>query len=84
MLISSIGAYAITAYLRGPSMPWIGFVFLMGHLSLNHVTRQYINRTDIIDITGQFLPLRMINVVLTQILEGAQMVLVMKVSVYVP
>lgn len=33
-------------------MPWIGFVFLMGHMSVNHITRQYVNDNSIVDITG--------------------------------
>lgn len=33
-------------------MPWIGFVFLMGHMSVNQLARQFVNDPDIIDITG--------------------------------
>jgi lysophospholipid acyltransferase len=33
-------------------MPWIGFVFLMGHLSINQLQRQFLNDPAIIDITG--------------------------------
>lgn len=33
-------------------MPWIGFVFLMGHMSVNHIHRQFISRPDKVDITG--------------------------------
>ena len=33
-------------------MPWIGFVFLMGHLSVNHIYRQSANAPDKVDITG--------------------------------
>jgi hypothetical protein len=33
-------------------MPWIGFVFLMGHMSVNHINRQFISRPDKVDITG--------------------------------
>jgi len=33
-------------------MPWIGFVFLMGHMSVSHVYRHYVNDADIVDITG--------------------------------
>ncbi|KAM7204026.1 MBOAT, membrane-bound O-acyltransferase family domain containing protein [Naviculisporaceae sp. PSN 640] len=53
VLISSIGAYAIAKYLRGsPYMPWIGFVFLMGHMSINHIARQALNDPSSVDITG--------------------------------
>ena len=33
-------------------MPWIGFVFVMGHMSVNHFYRQIANAPDKIDITG--------------------------------
>lgn len=33
-------------------MPWLGFVFLMGHMSINHVIRQTLNAPDKVDITG--------------------------------
>lgn len=52
ILISSIGAYAIAAYVEGPYMPWVGFVFLMGHMSFNHIYRQIANDASSVDITG--------------------------------
>lgn len=33
-------------------MPWIGFVFLMGHMSVNHIARQAANSPSSVDITG--------------------------------
>jgi len=33
-------------------MPWIGFVFLMGHLSVNQIARQAANDPSTVDITG--------------------------------
>lgn len=33
-------------------MPWIAFVFLMGHLSVNHLHRQFVNNPAVVDITG--------------------------------
>lgn len=33
-------------------MPWIGFVFLMGHMSINHIERQVVNDSSRVDITG--------------------------------
>jgi lysophospholipid acyltransferase len=33
-------------------MPWIAFVFLMGHLSISQLARQFANNPGIIDITG--------------------------------
>ena len=34
-------------------MPWIGFVFLMGHMSVNHVYRQFVHDPSKVDITGE-------------------------------
>ena len=34
-------------------MPWIGFIFVMGHMSVNHLYRQFINAPDKVDITGK-------------------------------
>jgi len=33
-------------------MPWVGFVFLMGHMSINHIARQAANDPHTVDITG--------------------------------
>ncbi|KAL2020263.1 hypothetical protein VTK56DRAFT_8587 [Thermocarpiscus australiensis] len=53
ILISAAGAYAIAKFLRGsPYMPWIGFVFLMGHMSVNHIARQNADSPHSVDITG--------------------------------
>lgn len=52
LVVSSIGAYYIAQYVQGPFMPWIGFVFLMGHLSVNQLARQFVNDPDLVDITG--------------------------------
>ncbi|KAI9881997.1 MAG: hypothetical protein M1823_006284, partial [Watsoniomyces obsoletus] len=52
LLISSVGAYVIAAKIHGPYMPWVGFVFLMGHLSINHLSRQSRGDPGVIDITG--------------------------------
>ena len=53
ILISSVGAYMIAFYFQGPFMPWIGFVFVMGHMSINHIYRQFANTPDKVDITGK-------------------------------
>ncbi|KAK4106567.1 MBOAT-domain-containing protein [Parathielavia hyrcaniae] len=53
MLISAGGAYAIALFLRRSRyMPWVGFVFLMGHMSINHIERQAANSPRSVDITG--------------------------------
>jgi len=50
--ISSVAAYAIAAFVDGPFMPWIAFVFLMGHCSINQLARQFVNDPGLVDITG--------------------------------
>ncbi|KAL2164513.1 hypothetical protein VTH06DRAFT_3729 [Thermothelomyces fergusii] len=53
MLVSAGGTYAIAKFLRGSRyMPWVGFVFLMGHMSINHIARQIANNPRSVDITG--------------------------------
>lgn len=66
LLISSLGCYFITRYVRTSSMPWINFLFLMTHLAYSHLHEQFFQVYDPakIDITG------------------AQMVLVMKLSAF--
>ena len=34
-------------------MPWIGFIFLMGHMSINQLHRQRVNADGRVDITGK-------------------------------
>jgi lysophospholipid acyltransferase len=51
-IISAGGAYLISSRINSPYMPWIGFVFLMGHMSLNHIIRQSVNDPGSVDITG--------------------------------
>ncbi|KIM95007.1 hypothetical protein OIDMADRAFT_134806 [Oidiodendron maius Zn] len=52
LAISSVAAYCIAAYIQGPFMPWISFVFQMGFLSINQLTRQFLNDPGVIDVTG--------------------------------
>ncbi|KAF7162250.1 hypothetical protein CNMCM5623_007645 [Aspergillus felis] len=52
LLYSAAGTYAIAYYIDGSLMPWIGFIFLMGHMSLSHIYRQMIDDPQAIDITG--------------------------------
>lgn len=52
LLYSSAGIYAIAYYVDGSLMPWIGFVFLMGHMSISHVQRQLLNDPQVVDISG--------------------------------
>jgi lysophospholipid acyltransferase len=52
LAISSLGTYCIAKYTQGPFMPWIGFLFLMGHLSINQLARQSVGDDGVVDITG--------------------------------
>jgi lysophospholipid acyltransferase len=52
ILISAGGAYLISSRINSPYMPWIGFVFLMGHMSVSHIVRQAANNPSTTDITG--------------------------------
>lgn len=52
LAISSVGAYAIAQFIDGPFMPWIGFVFLMGHMSVSHIYRHILNDASAVDVTG--------------------------------
>jgi lysophospholipid acyltransferase len=52
ILYSAAGTYAVAYYIDGSLMPWIGFVFLMGHMSINHLERQFTNTPSVVDITG--------------------------------
>ncbi|KJZ73352.1 hypothetical protein HIM_07146 [Hirsutella minnesotensis 3608] len=53
LLVSASGTYCIAKFLRGsPYMPWIGFVFVMGHMSISHIRRQFANSPSTVDVTG--------------------------------
>ena len=52
LAISSMGVYMIAHYVDGSLMPWIGFVFLMAHMSISHIYRQMVDDAQVIDITG--------------------------------
>lgn len=52
IFISAAGAYVIASRINSPYMPWIGFVFLMGHMSMNHIIRQNVNDPSAVDISG--------------------------------
>ena len=49
---SAGAAYGIAATVQGPLMPWIGFVVLMGQMSVSHVWRQMANTPSTVDVTG--------------------------------
>lgn len=52
LFIDAAVTYAISYYIDGSLMPWIGFVFLMGHMSINHIHREILGEPSTIDITG--------------------------------
>ncbi|KAJ5249001.1 Lysophospholipid acyltransferase [Penicillium chermesinum] len=52
LLYSAAGTYAIAYYVDGSLMPWIGFIFLMGHMSISHIYRQMVDDPGVVDITG--------------------------------
>lgn len=52
LLYSAVGTYAIAYYIDGSLMPWVAFVFLMGHMSINHIYRQILNDPSVVDVTG--------------------------------
>jgi lysophospholipid acyltransferase len=52
MFIDAAATYIIAYYIDGSLMPWIGFVFLMGHMSINHIRREMLDDPSTIDITG--------------------------------
>lgn len=52
VIFDAAGAYLIAAYIKGSYMPWVGFVFLMGHMSISHLYRQWANSPSTTDITG--------------------------------
>ena len=53
LLIAAIGTYAIAFGIKGPMMPWIAFVFVMGQMSISHLIRQIYKTPDtVVDYTG--------------------------------
>ena len=52
VLYDAVAAYAIAYYIDGSLMPWIAFIFLMGHMSASHITRELLNDPSVVDITG--------------------------------
>lgn len=53
LFIASAGTYALASYLpTSPYMPWMAFVFLMGHMAINQLDRQFHGNPEVMDITG--------------------------------
>ena len=54
-------------------MPWIGFVFVMSHMSINHLHRQFVNQPSTIDITGaQMVMLMKLSAFCWNVFDGKQ------------
>lgn len=54
-------------------MPWIGFVYLMGHMSVSHIYRQIADSPSVIDITGAQMVLVMkLNAFCWNVWDGKQ------------
>ncbi|RYP67379.1 hypothetical protein DL771_007270 [Monosporascus sp. 5C6A] len=53
LFISSAVTYGLAHFLRtSPYMPWLAFVFLMGHMAVSQLSRQFANNPSAVDITG--------------------------------
>ncbi|KAF2721288.1 MBOAT-domain-containing protein [Polychaeton citri CBS 116435] len=52
IVFDAAATYLIAAKIPGPYMPWIGFTFLMGHMSVSHLSRQFSGESGSVDITA--------------------------------
>ncbi|KAI1002456.1 Lysophospholipid acyltransferase [Podosphaera aphanis] len=52
LAISSTFVYLAAKYINGAFMPWIVFVFVMAHLSISHLARQFVDDPGVVDISG--------------------------------
>ncbi|KAF9468769.1 endoplasmic reticulum protein [Collybia nuda] len=60
LLASIIGTYFIARFDHSPRMPWIVFVFVMGHLTINHVIRAIYGLSyETMEVTGPQMVLTM-------------------------
>jgi lysophospholipid acyltransferase len=50
--LTSALAYVMAAFIQDPTMPWIAFFVLMGHMSVSHIYRQARNEPHVVDVTG--------------------------------
>jgi lysophospholipid acyltransferase len=54
-------------------MPWIGFIWLMGHMSISHIYRQIVNNPSLVDITGaQMVMVMKLNAFCWNVWDGKQ------------
>lgn len=60
LLASAVFTYVVAYTVRGPTMPWIVFAVVMGHLTINQVIRAWANiGYDTVEITGSQMVLTM-------------------------
>ncbi|KAJ6627426.1 endoplasmic reticulum protein [Mycena sp. CBHHK59/15] len=60
LLASVLGTYYLTRYYKSSKMPWVAFVFVMGHLTINHVIRSIKNFSyETLEVTGPQMVLTM-------------------------
>ncbi|KAJ7179508.1 endoplasmic reticulum protein [Mycena filopes] len=60
LLASILGTYYLTRYYHGSNMPWIVFIFVMGHLTVNHIIRAvYQLSYETLEVTGPQMVLTM-------------------------
>jgi lysophospholipid acyltransferase len=53
LLVGAVGTYTIAFGIKGPMMPWIAFIFVMGQMSISHLIRQIYKTPDsVVDYTG--------------------------------
>ncbi|KAF8121319.1 MBOAT, membrane-bound O-acyltransferase family-domain-containing protein [Boletus edulis] len=52
LLFDALGTYVIAANFRGSSMPWVVFIFVMSHLTINHVIREAWLSRDTLEISS--------------------------------
>ncbi|EJF62867.1 MBOAT-domain-containing protein [Dichomitus squalens] len=60
LLVSVLATYYMAQRIERPSMPWLVFIFTMGHLTINHIIRTYIEAGyDTMEISGPQMVLTM-------------------------
>jgi lysophospholipid acyltransferase len=60
LLGSVLATYVISATFKGPNMPWIVFVVVMGHLTINHIIRALYGLSyETMEVTGPQMVLTM-------------------------
>ena len=86
LLVAAVGTYVIAFGIKGPMMPWIAFIFVMGQMSISHLIRQIYKTPDsVVDYTGYRLHDKdaILAIICTaQLIFRAQMVLCQKLTAF--